>query len=181
MEILIMRHGEAVGAAPGLGDAGRFLTEKGRRVTRRVARWLAKKSKRRPVAIWTSPLVRAVQTAEIVAEIVGLDGEVVACAELSPGRDPGDLLSLLSARSPRGPIALIGHEPSLSVLASSLLNDPELVGDASHRHAPWPGLKKSAVLALSWEGSGPAKFRFVLDPKSMEARGTSELEPPDEA
>src|SRR5437867_59338 len=114
MEILIIRHGEAVGEAPGLGDAGRFLTEKGRKVTRRVAQWLAKRSKRRPVAIWTSPLVRSVQTAEILAEVAGLDGEVVACAELSPGRDPGDLLNLLTTQNPKGPLALVGHEPSLS-------------------------------------------------------------------
>jgi phosphohistidine phosphatase len=161
MEILIVRHGEAVGEAPGLGDPGRFLTEKGRKVTRRVARWLAKKSRRRPVAVWTSPLVRAVQTAEILAEIAGIEGEVLACAELSPGRDPGDLLALLTSKSPRGPLALVGHEPSLSVLASAML------GTAS-----WSGFKKSGVLGVAWEGTGPAKIRFVLDPKTMEARNS---------
>ncbi|HEY4116946.1 MAG TPA: phosphohistidine phosphatase SixA [Byssovorax sp.] len=156
MELFIVRHGEAVGEAPGLGDEGRFLTEKGRRVTRRVARFLAKKPGRRPAEIWTSPLVRAVQTAEILAEVSGVRAGVVAKAELAPGRDPGDLLALLAAHAPSGPIALVGHEPSLSVLASSLLGKG------------FAGLRKSAVLALKWDGKEPAELRFLLDPKTLE-------------
>lgn len=152
-----MRHGEAVGEAPGLGDAGRFLTDKGRKVTRRVARWLAKKPKRCPVAVWTSPLVRAVQTAEILAEVAGVRGGVMTCAELSPGRDPGDLLALLRDKQPAGPLALVGHEPNLSLLAASLLGESGL-----------PPFRKSGVLAVTWSGTGPAELQFAYDPKSHE-------------
>ena len=38
MDILIIRHGEAVDEAPGLGDAGRWLTGKKRKMTRKVGR-----------------------------------------------------------------------------------------------------------------------------------------------
>ena len=72
MEILLIRHGHAVDEAPGLDDGGRWLSGKGRKVTRRVARWLSEKKKRRPVALWTSPLVRAVQTAELAFDGSGV-------------------------------------------------------------------------------------------------------------
>ena len=164
-----MRHGEAVGEAPGLGDAGRFLTEKGRKITRRTARWLAKKPKRCPAVIWTSPLVRAVQTAEILAEVAGAGVQVVA--ELSPGRDPKDLVALLRAETHKGPLALVGHEPSLSLLAAALLGASTLAG-----------FKKSGVVALSFEGVGeePASLVFAFDPKTQTAHKTiaSLREPP---
>ncbi|AUX45737.1 phosphohistidine phosphatase [Sorangium cellulosum] len=158
MEILIIRHGQAVDDAPELGDAGRWLTGKGRKVTRRVARWLAKQKDRRPAAIWTSPLVRSVQTAEILAEAAELTDEVSVVAELSPSRDTAELLRLLSQHQGPQPLALVGHEPSLSTLVTSLLGD---VG--------WTGLKKSGVVAVSWDGRGPGVCRFALDLKAMKA------------
>lgn len=156
MEILVIRHGQAVDDAPGLGDAGRWLTGRGRKVTRRVARWLAKDKARRPAAIWTSPLVRSVQTAEIIAEAADLTDEVSVFAELSPSRDTAELLRLLSSHQGAQPLALVGHEPSLSTLVTSLLGD---VG--------WTGLRKSGVAAVSWDGRGPGGLRFILDPKAM--------------
>lgn len=158
MQILLIRHGHAVEEAPGLGDAGRWLSAKGRKVTRKVARWLGKSSKRRPAVIWTSPLVRAVQTAEIVAAGVDYPGEVKPCAELSPGRDPGDLIKLLASASADSPLALVGHEPSLSLIAGALLGD---IG--------FTGFKKSAVMGLEW-ADGKGALRFVLDPADMKAR-----------
>jgi phosphohistidine phosphatase len=163
MEILLVRHGHAVDDAPGLGDAGRWLSTRGRKTTRRVARWLAKSKKRRPVLIWTSPLVRAAQTAEILAAYAGYKGEVRALAELSPGRDPGDLRKLLSEESGAGPLALVGHEPSLSILATALLGD---IG--------FEGFKKSGVLALSWE-NGEGRARFLLDPSEMKVIKADEI------
>ena len=157
MDILIIRHGEAVDEAPGLGDAGRWLTGKGRKVTRKVGRWLAEKAERRAVEIWTSPLVRAVQTAEVVAAELGLVDGVAARAELSPAHDPRDVLRALESAKPEGPVALVGHEPGLSMLATALLGD---VG--------FPGFKKSAVLAVRWKGQGPATFQYYLSPKEME-------------
>ena len=164
MQILIIRHGQAVEEAVGLGDAGRWLTAKGRKVTRKVGRWLGKSEKRRPAVIWTSPLVRALQTAELIAAGVGYEGELKACAELSPGRDPGDLIKLLSSAEIDGALALVGHEPSLSLLANALLGD---VG--------FSGFKKSAVMGLSW-ADGKGELRFLLDPAEMKAH--KRLKPP---
>jgi phosphohistidine phosphatase len=184
MEILLIRHGHAVDEAPGLGDAGRWLSVKGRKLTRKVARWLAKSDKRRPAAIWTSPLVRAVQTAEIVAAEAGYKGEVRACAQLGTGHDPGDLLEILRHETGPGPIALIGHEPSLSRIAAALLGD-----------LGFTGFKKSAVMGLTWvpvsedvtpkppvhDGGStpkpPAELWFVLDPARMKSQKHIEPRP----
>ena len=160
MDILLIRHGQAVDEAPGLGDTGRWLTAKGRKVTRKVARWLDEKDARRPTALWTSPLVRAVQTADIVAAETRFKGEIRACAQLSPGHDPGDLLKLLATETLEGRLALVGHEPSLSLIAGALLGD---TGVAE--------LKKSGVMAIAWDtaAGGPGKVRFVFDPIEMKA------------
>jgi phosphohistidine phosphatase len=161
MELLLIRHGEAVEAAPGLGDTGRWLTAKGRRQTRKVASWLGKKSVRRPVTLWTSPLVRAVQTAEIVAERLGLEEDVTAIRELAQGADPAELLRLVMAYRGPSPLGLVGHEPGLSALARLLLGS----------HVPWPGIKKSGIAALSFgeavDGHAQASLRFLLVPKGM--------------
>jgi phosphohistidine phosphatase len=155
MDLLLIRHGHAIDEAPNLGDTGRWLSEKGRKATRRVARWLAKGGRRRPAVIWSSPLVRAMQSAEILAAELGYEGEVRAVGELSPGRDPGDLVALLSASTLAGPLALVGHEPSLSVLANALASDAGI--DA---------IKKSGVAAIAWENGG-GRLRFILDPADM--------------
>jgi phosphohistidine phosphatase len=169
MEILLIRHGQAVDEAPGLGDAGRWLTAKGRKVTRKVARWLGENDRRRPAALWTSPLVRAVQTAEIVAAETRFKGELRACAQLSPGHDPGDLLKLLASETLEGPLALVGHEPSLSLIVTALLGD---IG--------FTGFKKSGVMGLSWTPStmGAGKLRFVFDPILMKAEKPRPPGPP---
>ena len=144
MLLLLIRHGHAVDDAPGLGDAGRWLTEKGRVATHRGARRLRKIKKLRPTAIWTSPLVRAAQTAEIFAAGVEYEGEVQAVAELSPGRDPVDLVALLGATIMPGPLALVGHEPLLSQLLRVLAGETGI-----------DGLKKSGLVAVDWtEGKG---------------------------
>lgn len=156
MEILLIRHGDAVDHAPGLGDGGRWLTGKGRKVTRRVASWLTGRDETRPVEIWTSPLVRAVQTAEIVAEAAALADEVSVVAALSTSGDLDEVVRRLTRFSGPGPLALVGHEPSLSELATTLLMP-----------RAWPGFKKSGVVAMNWSGHGKATFRFMLDPKEM--------------
>lgn len=158
MLILIIRHGHAVEDAPGLGDGGRWLSAKGRKITRKVARWLAKSDKRRPAVIWTSPLVRAVQTAEIIAAGADYEGELRAVPELTPGRDPGDLIKRFGEEPIPGVLAVVGHEPSLTLIANALLGD-----------FGFTGFKKSAVLGLTWE-DGKATPKFLLDPVKMKAQ-----------
>src|SRR5205807_56870 len=68
----------------------------------------------------SSPLVRAVQTAEIVAE--AFDGaRSVQIAALSPRKPPAQLLEWLQAHPPDATVALVGHEPHLSTFLCWLL------------------------------------------------------------
>ena len=71
--------------------------------------------------IFTSPLIRAKQTAQLLA--AGLPGKppVKTLDVLSPGHAPGTVLAQLSRTARRRRIALVGHEPDLGELAAHLI------------------------------------------------------------
>jgi|LNFM01.2.fsa_nt_gb phosphohistidine phosphatase len=154
LTVMLMRHGHAVDDAPTLGDEGRWLTEKGRERTRDVARRLSG-WKRTPEVIFTSPLVRAVQTAEIVAAVLEHRGAISALADLVVDGRPRAVSQWIHGyEGAASTMLLVGHEPSLSVLANILLGE--------HR---WEGFKKSQLLALAIERGTPgAKVVDTIDP-----------------
>jgi phosphohistidine phosphatase len=123
IHLYLVRHGIAEDAAAGVPDLLRTLTEKARRRFRKTARSFGRKSGALDL-ILASPLVRAVQTAEILA------GEVKHSAlgvlpELSPEHAPDALLKAVSRRARKsGSIALVGHEPQLSKLVAALAQLP---------------------------------------------------------
>jgi len=71
--------------------------------------------------IFTSPLIRAKQTADLLA--AGLPGKpsVKVLDALSPGHAPGSVLAQLARAAKRRRIALVGHEPGLGELAAHLI------------------------------------------------------------
>ena len=71
--------------------------------------------------IFTSPLVRAKQTAQLLA--AGLPGRapVKILEALSPGHAPASVLAQLARASRRRRIVLVGHEPGLGELAAHLI------------------------------------------------------------
>ncbi|MBI5512600.1 MAG: phosphohistidine phosphatase SixA [Deltaproteobacteria bacterium] len=150
MKVLLLRHGEAVDDAPS-GDGDRWLTAHGRQATRRVAERMATHCA--PRTIWTSPLVRATQTAEIVAGALGLEDNLSVERSLITG-DVDALLRRLRAFDGANPLLLVGHEPTLSTLTRRLLGADT-----------WPGYKKSMVCGLRWDRTGMARFEWTLLPK----------------
>lgn len=152
--VMLMRHGQAVDDAPHLGDEGRWLTAKGRERTRQVARLLVERGSVAEV-IYTSPLVRAVQTAEIVASVLDYRDELSALGELVVHGRPRTVAEMIFAYDgPASTLLFVGHEPSLSVLANTLLGAHE-----------WGGFKKSGLLALSIDHRHrTAKRLFTLAP-----------------
>jgi phosphohistidine phosphatase len=76
--LIIFRHGEAEEKKPGQRDEERKLTVKGRRDVEVIARVLPWK----PSRVYTSPLLRAAETAKIIAHIYGI--EVVVTEYLKP-------------------------------------------------------------------------------------------------
>ncbi|MEZ0229951.1 MAG: phosphohistidine phosphatase SixA [Planctomycetota bacterium] len=117
MKIYLVRHGiaeERGGAKP---DDDRALTGKGKRRTRKAMRGFAK-LREVPRLVLSSPLVRAWETAVILARVSGADAPRVETA-LAPGGDLDAVLARLR-REGRESVALVGHEPDLSTLAERL-------------------------------------------------------------
>ncbi|HUJ24806.1 MAG TPA: phosphohistidine phosphatase SixA [Myxococcales bacterium] len=118
IELYVVRHGQAQDEAVG-GDAMRALTAKARKRLHKTARNLADRSGGIDL-ILTSPLVRAVQTAEILAGSCKPDA-VEVLPELAPPHAPEAALAAVSKRAKgAGAIALVGHEPLLSRLIAAL-------------------------------------------------------------
>ena len=122
MRIYILRHAEAVDAREVGGDEARHLTPKGEESTRRAARGM-KELAVKPDAVWTSPLPRALGTARITAETLGLACPIEQLRELRPGADPSEVTGLLQARlSGNQDAMVVGHNPDLEDLAQYLIS-----------------------------------------------------------
>lgn len=162
MEIYFLRHGIAAerGAHGGSGEE-RALTTKGRRKVRRVAEAM-RTMKLSFDAILSSPLVRALQTAEIVAESLRLKKRLQVTEHLAPGASIAKLFSQMSSLQPaRDTILLVGHEPDMSWLASRLLMGRDDLA---------MNFKKAGLCKITADrpGSGRATLEWFLTPKQME-------------
>jgi phosphohistidine phosphatase len=122
VKLVIIRHGPAGDPdkweAKGRDDRLRPLTPKGKKEVRRAAAGLAGLVPALDV-LATSPLVRAVETAEIVAAEYGC--EIETLESLASERDPGEVLPWLQAQPASGTVGLVGHEPHLSTLVGYLV------------------------------------------------------------
>ena len=183
VKLYVMRHGPAEDTSPTGRDGDRALTTEGRDRTRAVARALVAEDEA-PLTIVSSPLIRALQTAEIVAAVSDLErrvreakdaggapGAVEIRREMAPG---GDALRLVLelARSGRKRAMVVGHEPDLSMLVARLA-----------RRQPDHGMLKSMVVGIkvdapprdasndagagAHDGGTSTALRFILDPKTL--------------
>src|SRR5262245_63027656 len=123
MIISLLRHGIAVErGSPGYeNDDERPLTAKGERRTRRIAEGMLALGLSYDL-ILSSPYLRAKQTAEIDAQILKTPEGVQLSDTLTPEGDPRQLIEVVQSddRAPQD-IVLVGHEPYLSRLISTLL------------------------------------------------------------
>jgi phosphohistidine phosphatase len=123
MNIYIVRHAIAEDIPrSGPGDAMRALTAEGRKKMKEAAAGFAKLD---PVIdrIFTSPLVRARQTAEIIAKEI--DHSIEEMKELAPGHSPSNVCAQLEKLEDDS-VMVVGHEPNCSELANYLLGDCRL-------------------------------------------------------
>lgn len=152
LRVTLIRHGAAEDDAP--SDDERALTRDGRTAVRRVGRTLARR-KVRFDAIVASPLVRAVQTAEIIAGAVGFRGAVVIHRGLRPMAAATRIRSLL-ARCGGRRVALVAHEPILSAVLADLVGASRM-----------PALAKAEVVRVRMPagatGPGQARWRIAPD------------------
>lgn len=124
MKIFILRHAIAEDTAKG-GDSQRALSEEGRKKMRDAAAGFARLAIKIDT-IYSSPLVRAVQTAEILAKSIGYAGKIETMTELSPANSPESVCTRLRSLKKQGNIVLSGHEPNCSELAAFLLGGAQI-------------------------------------------------------
>ena len=122
MELYAIRHAIAqeLGEKNEFNDHKRALTNDGRSKMREIARGLARLGVRVDL-ILTSPLVRAVETADILAE--GLEvkkDEIKQTQHLKPGSLPDELFNEIKT-SWASSIALVGHKPDLGDIISRIV------------------------------------------------------------
>jgi len=117
MRLYLVRHAEA---EPGEPDELRRLTAAGRRQAERLAERLAG-SRPRPAAVICSPLLRARETAELLARAVAL--EPVPDPRLAPGAGPDDVRAAVAGLGEA--VVVVGHQPDCGRIAAALSDGPE--------------------------------------------------------
>jgi len=110
MRIFVVRHCEA---APGEVDELRPLTESGRAAARALA---ARFSQLEPAAVFSSPLLRARETAGTIAAASGLVAETDE--RLAPGMTAEDLRAVVTGRG--DPVVIVAHNPDCADLVERL-------------------------------------------------------------
>ena len=139
-------------------DDQRPLTREGSRKWKQAARGLADVLPGTDLLL-TSPLVRAVQTAEILARAASPSPTLRLFDALRPGTRPTATITALRALHPTGTVVLVGHEPTLSELAAQLVR---LQGPLEFR--------KGGAMAISTQGlgtRGPARLEWFLTPRLL--------------
>lgn len=163
MNLYILRHGIAVERGePGFKtDADRPLIPKGKRQLRQVAAAMKKLDVHFDL-ILSSPFLRARQTAEIVAQWVGLKKRLAFSDELTPDGEPKALIQQLKELKPAPEnILLVGHEPYLSQLVALLISG----GTAANIELKKGGLCRLETDSLHFGRC--ATLAWLLTPKQM--------------
>jgi phosphohistidine phosphatase len=150
MQVYLLRHGVAEEDRSGLGDANRALTSDGRRKLRQTLQ-AASQADIRPTLILTSPLKRALQTAEIAREVFKYKGELIRSEALMPNSRVQELWDEIRVHAGEAAIVLVGHNPQFGELAGYLLGTPELQID----------VKKGSLLCIDFEGL-PSRPKGIL-------------------
>jgi phosphohistidine phosphatase len=140
MQVYLLRHGAAEEERSGLNDADRALTQDGRRKLRQTLQTAAQ-ADIRPTLILTSPLKRAIETAEIAQQVFGYKGELLRTEALAPGSNVEEVWDEIRVHAKETAIVLVGHNPMFAELAGYLLGAPELQVD----------VKKGSLLRIDFE------------------------------
>ena len=153
MILYFLRHGKA-GQPRAHDDDARELTPKGVAALRAAAS-LWRRLNVRPDVVISSPLARALQTAELFVEGVGLDEPPVVDDRLRPGATWDDMAQTLAAHAGAERAMLVGHEPDLSSAVEAL------TGASAIR------LRKGGLATVEFSGEpqpGGGELAWLLDP-----------------
>lgn len=113
MELYLLRHGIAEDRSLTGRDADRRLTDEGRKKLREVLE-RAHNAGVEPSLILSSPLKRALETAEIAAHELGYQGRITRSEAISPESSPARLWMDVREHHKESSILIAGHEPLFS-------------------------------------------------------------------
>src|ERR1700674_2654146 len=139
-------------------DTKRPLTEEGMSRLRKEARGLVRLGVTFDVVL-TSPLVRARQTADVVAGAFSTRPAIVVMDSLAPDGSSQAILSDLEKHARRTRIALVGHEPGIGELAARLVGS----------RRPF-AFKKGSICRIDvkrFPPAGPGMLRWFITPKIL--------------
>lgn len=167
MECILFRHGIAVEPDEWEGtEENRPLTDKGKKRTKQAAQGLAVLGCE-PTHLFTSPFVRAYDTARLVRTAVCPALKLETKEELAVGVEPEQLIALLRTLPPDAVVLCVGHEPLLGEVLSLLLCGNVL---------PSFSLKKAGAGSLELMDGikpGQARLRWWLQPGQLRVIGRS--------
>jgi phosphohistidine phosphatase len=168
MNLYLMRHGIALASDdPSVThESERPLTNKGVKRMRKAVKGLARLNVSFD-AVLTSPLLRARQTAEIVASALGIEDHLEEISGLAPESTVEHLLFGLARYQDREHLLLVGHEPLLSSTALQLL------GGRQPAKLDFD-LKKGSLCRIEVETlstAKPGKLHWLLTPKQLRSMG----------
>ncbi len=158
VQVFLIRHAAAVDETLALRDPHRHLTALGRDQARRLGdrlRW----HDCAPTHIWTSPLARTVQTAELVAGALQATTCVECLTALAPDGAPRDVVAAVRALEPGAAVVLVGHEPSLSGIGALLVGAPDFEGLAKAEAA------RIVDGVLRWRFAWDAEAPIIAPPR----------------
>jgi phosphohistidine phosphatase len=159
-ELYVIRHGLAEDRGDAWpDDAKRPLSEDGIARMRKAGRGLDRLGVTIDVVL-TSALVRAKQTAELVAGGLNPRPPLVTVDSLAPGGTYQDLIADLEKQAKRTRIALVGHEPGIGEFAARLIGSRHPIE-----------FKKGAICRIDVKTfpAGPGKLRWFLTTKILRA------------
>ncbi len=160
MLLYIVRHAWAADYGPSGDDRQRALTAEGRRRFADVVAWFVKRDFA-PKAIVTSPLVRCVQTAELLAEGSPARPKVFEREELAPGSDLRGLLKWMGQQDwTHDEICWVGHAPDVGRLTALLIGGGRAAVD----------FPKAAMAALRFDerpAEGAGELRWLVTPRLL--------------
>jgi phosphohistidine phosphatase len=160
MQLYILRHAIAIPrGTPGYPNDDRPLTEDGISKMIEGAKGIFSAAGKFDVII-SSPLIRALHTAKILAEHTDYNSEIAICDYLLPGSPQRSLFKYLSEFVHLEKVCIVGHEPHLGFIASKLLGTDESVIE----------LKKGAICRIDIDGFSlekPGKLIWLLQPKQL--------------
>jgi phosphohistidine phosphatase len=157
--IVLLRHGIAEPHGARENDDERVLTATGARRMKQIGRGLARVFPKAEV-IYSSPLIRCVQTAKRVAKSYGSATTMETSDALKPGTDTDDIRALITSSEAQH-IICVGHEPTLS---AAMLAITKMSSDGAIE------LRKGGCYGVRLLADGSARLEWMLRPRVLRRR-----------